>query len=79
MNRIENSIQMNNQVNSAFSVVNNSPQNRNTNGASNRSNVSVSLYNWFRNIDWKTVSIALLWPFIIRLVFYLFRKIRLVV
>ena len=73
MNRLENSI--NNQVPSAFSIVN-SPQSR---AAVNRSSSVVSLWwDFFKNIDWKTVSIAIIWPFIIRLAFYLMKKVKLV-
>lgn len=79
MNRIENSIQMNNQVSSAFSLVNSSPQGGRVGNNGSERPFSAGLHNWFKNIDWKTVTIALLWPFVIRLVFYLFRKIRLVV
>ena len=67
MNRMEN-----NQVSSAFSLVNTSPRT-----ANNRSPFSF-WYNLFRNVDWKTVSIAIIWPFIIRLVFYLMKKVKLV-
>jgi hypothetical protein len=68
-------IQMNSNMNSnpsAFSVIN-SPR-----ASSNRSMLSF-WYDLFRNIDWKTVSIAIIWPFIIRLVFYLMKKVKLVV
>lgn len=78
MNRIENSIQMNNQVSSAFSLINNSSQSRVIN-ASIRPSLSASFYNWFKNIDWKTITIAFIWPFVIRLVFYIIKKLRLVV
>ncbi len=44
----------------------------------NRSALSF-LFNLFRNVDWKTVSIAIIWPFIIRLDFYLMKKVKLVV
>lgn len=74
MNRIETSINSN-QVPSAFSLVNSPRASSNTN---NRSIFSM----WsslFRNIDWKTVSIAIIWPIIIRLVFYLVKKFRLVI
>ena len=68
MNRIDN-----NQVSSAFSLVaNTSPRT-----ANNRS-VFSSWCDFFKNVDWKTVSIAIIWPFIIRLVFYLMKKVKLV-
>lgn len=70
MNRIENSIQLNNQVSSAFSLV---PQNRSV--SDTRDPMSIIL-NIFKNIDWKTFAIAIIWPFIIRLVFYLLRKVK---
>lgn len=82
MNRIENSIQLNTNnpqqsqqhvKSSAFSQFN-----------SNSSSVSNSdffglLFNFLKNIDWKTVGIAFIWPFVIRLAFYVMRKIRLVI
>jgi len=72
MNRMESNMNANNNP-SAFSVIN-SPRASN----SNRSVLSF-WYNLFRNVDWKTVSIAIIWPFIIRLVFYLMKKVKLVV
>ncbi|CAF0967372.1 unnamed protein product [Brachionus calyciflorus] len=74
-NRFENEIQMNNQAPSAFSVVA-SHQNRTS---SSQSSPFGFLMDMFRNIDWKTVAIAIIWPFIIRLVFYFLKKVRLVI
>jgi hypothetical protein len=75
MNRIENGGLS--QVQSAFSLVNSSPHSR---AASHQSGSVFSLiYNFFRNIDWKTVTIAIVWPFIIRLAFYFLKKVKLVV
>ena len=69
MNRIESNMNSNP---SAFSVIN-SPR-----ASNNRSALSFWC-NLFRNVDWKTVSIAIIWPFIIKLVFYLMKKVKLVV
>ena len=71
MNRIENSIHLNNKGNvSAF---------RDFNSRSSIDSNSFSLlFNFLRNVDWKTVVIALMWPLIIRLIFFILRKIKLV-
>ena len=69
MNRIENSIQYNNQKTSAFSPVNNTR-------VTAESNLINNIYNFLRTIDWKTVAIGILWPFIIRLVFFVFRRLK---
>ena len=70
MNRLENGIS----VPSAFSVIN-SPQTRST---SNQSSMFKFVYDLFKNIDWKTVAIAIIWPFVIRLVFFFLKKVKLV-
>lgn len=72
MNRIENSIHLNNKGNvSAF---------RDFNSRSSIDSNSFSLlFNFLRNVDWKTVVIALMWPLIIRLIFFILRKIKLVI
>lgn len=72
--RYENGLQINNQGPSAFSVVSPS-QNR----ASSRSSTYGFLVDLFKSIDWKTVAIAIIWPFVIRLVFYFLKKVRLVI
>ena len=82
MNRLENSIQLNHnnnnqQVGSAFSLVsNNNPTH--TGQISNNKNQSSFIINFIRSIDWKTVAIAVLWPLIIRLVFFFLKKVRFV-
>jgi hypothetical protein len=87
INRLENSIQLNNhnnnnnnnnsnnQLGSAFSVVHG---NGNGNLVSNNSKGRSFLDHLIRNVDWKTVAIAIIWPFIIRLAFYFLKKVRLV-
>jgi hypothetical protein len=68
MNRIENTINFKNQTSSsAFSPVN---------GRTTNSSMATVLLKFFKSIDWKTIAIGVLWPFIIRLVFYLFRKFK---
>ncbi|RNA10187.1 acyl- -binding domain-containing 5 isoform X4 [Brachionus plicatilis] len=71
-NKYENGLQINEQMPSAFSVVS-SPQNR----TRNSNNSYGFLIDMIRNIDWKTVAVSILWPFIIRLVFYILKKFRL--
>lgn len=74
-NRFENTINTN-QGPSAFTLVN-SPQSR----AVSNGNRSGSMSFWrdlIKSIDWKTVTIAVLWPFIIRLVFFVIKKVRFV-
>ncbi len=74
MNRIENSIQMNSghrsQKASEF------PQ------FDSRSSIESNLFGWLFNflksVDWKTVAMAVTWPLIIRLAFYVARKIKLI-
>ncbi len=88
MNRLENSIQLthtnnnnntNNQIQSAFSVVSNSQNAGQIPSPSSLSKRPSSFLNdFFHSIDWKTVAIAVLWPFIIRLVFFFIKKVRLV-
>ena len=76
---------MNNQGSSAFSLLSTNPGRVSDNYASpnqlntNNSHRRSSLWrHFFRNIDWRTVSIAIIWPVVIRLVFMFFRKVRLV-
>jgi hypothetical protein len=82
MNRLENSIQLNHnnnnqQAGSAFSLVANN--NSTHNGQiSNYNKQSSFLINFIRSIDWKTVAIAVIWPFIIKLVFFFLKKVRFV-
>jgi hypothetical protein len=84
MKRIENTIQYtngtgsNNQNQSAFYTVGNN----NRGGGlqmSNNNNNSLSftwLINTLKSIDWKTVCVAVLWPFVIRIIFFVLRRIR---
>lgn len=84
MNRIENCINHNSNGNSnqsngsAFSLVNSSRNNNNNSLAHAKSSSFSFLSDMFFNIDWKTVAFTIIWPFIIRLIFYLLRKVKLV-
>jgi hypothetical protein len=79
MNRIENSMQLGNQMPSAFSLVTPTTQNRPIDSIGNRRPNSLSFWRYFiQNVDWKTVAIAMIWPIIIRLVFFFLKKVKLV-
>lgn len=82
MNRIESSIQLNN--NNQNNQNNQNPKAVSAFTQFNSSNYTIdtnSVFGWFFNflksVDWKTVAMALVWPFIIRLAFYVLRKLKL--
>jgi hypothetical protein len=82
MNRLENSIQLNHnsnnqQVGSAFSIVSNNNSTHNGHISNNKKHSSF-LINLIRSVDWKTVAVAVLWPLVIRLVFFFLKKVRFV-
>lgn len=80
MNRLETNFEMNNQGSSAFSLLSTNPGNYTSPNqlSANNHRRSSMWRHFFRNIDWRTVSIAIIWPLVIRLVFMFFRKVRLV-
>lgn len=86
MNRIESSIKLNNPSNNNNETHNNTQASSkasafsqlNTNStAVDSSGTFGLLFQFLKSVDWKTVAIAFVWPFIIRLAFYILRKVRL--
>lgn len=77
MNRIESSIKLNNNNNTQVTKASAFSQFNSNSSTIDSSNTFGLLFQFLKSVDWKTVAIAFIWPFIIRLAFYILKKVRL--